>query len=421
MNRIGRLGKSQKALVTLGVVSSLVFLAEEFLSWNQSRAQAKIQVTTVKNEFNTQSCQTVSSENLPTTDEDYIEERATCLHSPASTALPYDVREPLRNGKNVPVKKRWIEVPPGQSIDLLKTADGKWVPRIPDGSKLWKEFYLETDLGVELIERRLTLKVSEVLAQKAHLDPGGWFFVTAYTPPTGSAQFGRNPWDKVAVPMLQGSALKSRVGPGASLPIQRRPGPLSVAFDGHTQSDYMFPGSTACYQCHGGASSGFRSEEDLPTLAFGIHPDNLTPESLKRLVSRGVVKLQGLPADSQEANQTPEEQRHQKFWGLLRNNCLSCHNPDPLAAAKTTGFVLDPNVHLDRRALAILLSKSISRRNAEKLPIVTPGKPSESELILRLKGESHRRRMPPVEGGVPNLDTEFLETAIQWVQETAGP
>jgi hypothetical protein len=53
-------------------------------------------------------------------------------------------------------------------------------------------------------------------------------------------------------------------------------------------------------------------------------------------------------------------------------------------------------------------------------PLVTPGDLAQSEIWLRLNGLEERRRMPPLEGGLPEPDPRMLELWRQWIL-AAGP
>jgi hypothetical protein len=101
--------------------------------------------------------------------------------------------------------------------------------------------------------------------------------------------------------------------------------------------------------------------------------------------------------------------------GMLRNNCLLCHNSSPRSAARDTAFVLDPIASFTRRELEGRLSARATFMGPRGKPILTPGKPKESEIALRLRGVEGRRRMPPLEGGVPDPDVELRQMVEGWI------
>jgi hypothetical protein len=174
------------------------------------------------------------AEVLPPSDEDYYLGRARVLPAPGPNAIPYEVREELRNGDTVPIKRRWLEVPPGQLVTLVRKADGRWEPDIPPGTKLWKEFWLDDGENVGLVERRLTLKIDDAVAKALwHDDP--WIFLSAFELPAGQVLPPRNGWSAVG-PVDSGLVLTRFASAEGTLPIQSGAGPLE-----------MFTQSTDCW------------------------------------------------------------------------------------------------------------------------------------------------------------------------------
>jgi hypothetical protein len=348
---------------------------------------------------------------------------------PPADAVAYDIREPLRNGRTVAVKKRWIWVPPGSRLEAAAGAGWQVGLRIPRGTKLWKEFYLATPQGPQLVERRLLLKLDDRNERNGWLGNGGWRMYTAhYLPPSADGVNGLDV--RVTVPMAklsEGWIFRREQW----IPTRGKGAATFVTFTGSAgeKSPYVFPGKTNCEYCHGGASAAY-GERGVPVLAFGSHPAKVTRESLERLIARGwiaapaalLARLRaGEPTFLRQAPGETSERRAEVDLGnrlvaQLQNNCLSCHNTAPLAAARETGFALAPMLAygLDdlRRALAgpSLIMGSLGR------PILTPGRPDQSELALRLRGLEDRRRMPPAEGGVPELDDEIADLVTRWIE-----
>jgi hypothetical protein len=52
-------------------------------------------------------------------------------------------------------------------------------------------------------------------------------------------------------------------------------------------------------------------------------------------------------------------------------------------------------------------------------PLVTAGALDKSEVMLRLLGVEGRRRMPPVEGGLPDQDEHILAVWREWIELAA--
>jgi len=336
------------------------------------------------------------------------------LPPPPLDALPYEVRTPLSNGWSVPVKKRWIWLPEDTQIAVKQLPDGTLNVTVPTGTKWWKEFYLETDKGVSLIERRIVLKT-----------PTGWQFYTAHYQPDGTD-------NKITVHSGSGEAQRYLFQADEWLPTQSIATSLEVDFqdDRGKVYPYMFPGQTLCSACHVGAAGAYPNKSDDPDTAisaFGFHPNNLTPESYKALVERGwiiggdLLLTQGYPlsethvAPAGTEQQSDADSKTQQVVAVLRNNCLSCHNASNNAMGRTTGFILDPNKDYTTQELVTALNVKGKMFGDETNFIVTPGDPDHSEIMLRLMGLDGRRRMPPAEGGLPQPNDHFIDLVRSWI------
>jgi len=88
------------------------------------------------------------------------------LPPPPRDAVAYEVRDPLRNGRTVAVKKRWLWIPDGKRLEATPTAAGLAL-KVPVGTKLWKEFYVGAGGAPTLVERRLLLKVPTATTRTA--------------------------------------------------------------------------------------------------------------------------------------------------------------------------------------------------------------------------------------------------------------
>lgn len=338
---------------------------------------------------------------------------ATMLPPPPLDALPYDVREPLFNGDSVPVKKRWLWVPPGRQITVNASATEPSFVAIPDGSMWWKEFYVETDRGVFLIERRLMVKVVPSAEY-----PHGWAFFGSYHLPLTAAD-----QSTLVLTSTSTDTEQFMYQPSDWLPTQSRTQPLEVRFEDvrGIEHAYVFPGQRQCSACHGGAAGAYPNDTKDPILVFGIHPNSLTPESYAALVAHGwldnadALLNPGYPGGSaQTINDATFEELTNEIVGLLRQNCASCHTSSELAQASKTAFVIDPNRAYTGDDLLALLSTE-ARMAHDPNPLVTPGDLAKSEIWLRLNGLEDRRRMPPREGGLPELDARTIELWRQWI------
>ncbi len=87
---------------------------------------------------------------------------------------------------------------------------------------------------------------------------------------------------------------------------------------------------------------------------------------------------------------------------ILSDKCYACHGPDP--ATRQADLRLD--------------TKEGAFSEPSGYPIIVPGKPEESELVLRITHENIDRRMPPqISNRQPTQ--EQIDTLIQWIKEGA--
>ncbi len=356
------------------------------------------------------------------------------LPPPPRDALPYEVREPLRNGRTVPVKKRWLWVPETSRITFEKLIkDGVEVDHIevPEGAMWWKEFYIETSQGSQLVERRLLRK----LAGK-----GEWRLYTAHYLPEGADGVSGNVQDIVSFLWTpESSAYFFR--PEEWMPTVPKSAPTQVTFYDNTGAEfpYVFPGRTACTRCHNGAAAAYDEADGERTIAFGLHPRNLTARSIQNFIEQGLFAGDSFaPVLAREEEAVQEEQRARvllrpanalhadktelmeaktkQLLAVFRNNCVSCHNFSPIADARVAAFKLDPNRDYSTRELVEALGQSSKRGpSTNGFPLITPGRPDQSELYLRLLGIGGRQRMPLAEGGLPEQDPFFLSLIEDWI------
>lgn len=87
---------------------------------------------------------------------------------------------------------------------------------------------------------------------------------------------------------------------------------------------------------------------------------------------------------------------------ILSDKCYACHGPDPA--------VRKANLRLDIKEGAF--------SEPSGYPIIVPGKPEESELVLRITHDDIDRRMPPQTSNRQPTQ-EQIDTLIQWIAEGA--
>lgn len=347
---------------------------------------------------------------------------AAWLPPAPADALAYAIDEPLFNGAAVTLKRRWLWVPSGQAIIVDSPTASV---HVPVGAKFWKEFYLRVDEPSDderniggrpaevsrsggrerLIERRIIERVSG--------DDGfhGWKFYKAHYLPAVPAQRLRVPAGGESARSIASWFFR----PDEWMPTQRVPQAVVVQVDDArgqaTGTGYVFPGTAQCVTCHAGATGWYARDSD--SLAFGLTDLLADPESRARLRQRGWLKDGGALVAPPQTDRAADETR--QLVRMLRHNCMTCHNDSPNALGRRTGFVLDPRIDYDRTRLLAVLSRPGVMMGPATRSIVVPGHPDESELILRLKGELGRRRMPPEEGGVPGLHARLIERAERWI------
>lgn len=87
---------------------------------------------------------------------------------------------------------------------------------------------------------------------------------------------------------------------------------------------------------------------------------------------------------------------------ILSDKCYACHGPDPA--------VREANLRLDTKEGAF--------SEPSGYPIIVPGEPENSELVLRITHEDIHQRMPP-EFSNRQPTQEQIDTLIQWIAEGA--
>ena len=89
---------------------------------------------------------------------------------------------------------------------------------------------------------------------------------------------------------------------------------------------------------------------------------------------------------------------------IFSDRCYTCHGPD--AATRMSPLRLDTQ------------EGALGRASTGR-PVISPGNPDESELILRLVAEDPARRMPPQALGHDPLSPAEIDTLREWVRDGA--
>lgn len=259
------------------------------------------------------------------------------------------------------VKRRWIRLPPGETIDA-RDMDA-W--QFPQGTKIWKEFARD---GVRA-ETRLLEKIGPA--------EGDWLAVGYLWNADGS--------DAIAAPE----------------------GATDVLGTTHD-----IPPSRDCMGCHLGNPGrvlGFSAIQ----LAHAAPDDEW---SLARLEREG--RLRGSPGPVPEI---PGDERTRSVLGYLHANCGSCHNQH--RAPEQGGRCYNPRREVDLSLrvgeLGSVEATALFRTAMGKS--VVPGDPEASSLYKRSRGDLHffQARMPSL--GSEILDPTLLPLLDEWIRALPKP
>ena len=267
------------------------------------------------------------------------------------------------------VKSRWIELPPGTVIDV--SDPNGWL--FPVGTKVWKEFRLDTTTGPRPIETRLLWKRAD-----------GWLRTTYVWSVDGSEA--------------------NEVSEGVT--------------DVPGTDGYDIPARTLCLQCHAGRVDnllGFEAVSLAAPEAVG-----LTYGELQRLgLLSSTNGKHTLPAAQL---QVPGSQVERAGLGVLHANCgISCHNPigsggrfDARLEIGEDGTLGDV---LDTRAVRTMVNE-ISSYRPPGTPTgglfyrLRPLDPTNSTALERM-GKRGTNQMPPIATG--KLDPAGVAAVTAWI------
>ena len=281
------------------------------------------------------------------------------------------------------LKRRSMFIPEGSTIDATEL--GKWV--FPVGTRIWKEFALDTADGPKLIETRFMQKM-----------PGGHW------------QFGSYVNDQ----------LVPATGLAAVVPLTE-------------QISHNVPAFDHCTYCHargGDPVLGFDAiqlgvEE---ARSAGAEASQSELATLKSLIAAGqVTSTSGaVPEDVKFVGGTAQERQ---IVGYLHSNCAGCHSPTgsvrrfslnlspPLAA---DGTITSPesvlHAMINRRAQFHMASMP-GFPGSQKL--VDPGRPETSVLWYRVHLRQSPFMMPKVGSQLP--DEQFSALLREWITGLPRP
>ena len=162
-------------------------------------------------------------------------------------------------------------------------------------------------------------------------------------------------------------------------------------------------GKTKKGNAKGSAKKAMPNDED-PAADGDMKADSAMPpngKSKKGSTAKGAAKKAD-PTAKGVAAVAPVDEKGLKFSEeiapVLAGNCIRCHNPQQ----KRGGF--------DMTTFQKLMGGSAKRK------VIVPGKPEESELFLRISGQSEGPKMPP---GQVNLAPETIAKIEEWIKAGA--
>lgn len=254
-------------------------------------------------------------------------------------------------------KKRWISLPAGMQIDT--TNPNFW--KFPVGTKLWKDF---TRDGVR-VETRFMMKV---LADDAA--PGAWFFA-AYA------------WN-------QAQDATTEATPSGAMNV------LGTAHD--------IPSRQQCRRCH----------ENSPGRVLGFQAIALDFQGeageldLDDLVNQNALTTNppAASAAGQPHYPLPGTAVDRAAYGYLHMNCGGCHNPTSSIMATTP---LELRMDVTKLASVAVMPARVTTLNVNGTvggllgPIVKPGDPAGSVMIMRMTSSIFPTKMP-------EIGTEIVDT-----------
>ncbi len=275
-------------------------------------------------------------------------------------------------------KKRWIYIPPGESIDAKRVDD--WV--FPVGTKLWKEF----SFG-KRVETRILEKV------------------------------GKRVWSYAAY------AWKEDESDAFLVPESGLPDHVEIA----PGIRHNIPGIDDCKTCHEGQGRdvllGFTALQLSPDRDPNApHADSVTPDmiNLKSLVDKKLLSHFPERFKSQPPAIAARSPQERAALGYLSANCGGCHNAtDPLSSV---GMFLKRSVNTLPGTTGTEMKSVIGRTSKYQIPDlgpdqsyrIYPGDPSSSAIVYRMSTRDPYRQMPPL--GTKIVDKEAVALITRWIE-----
>lgn len=259
---------------------------------------------------------------------------------------------------NGATKRRWLSLPEGTQIDTSNMDD--W--RFPVGTRLWKEF---TRDGVRVETRYMTKLLADDSA------PRSWLFVS----------FAWN-----------GRQNETVLAPNEGVPDANG-------------TPHDIPSRSDCLGCH----------ENLPGRVLGVGAMSL--EGASPVGVADLVEMDLLSTPPASAFVVPGTDIDRAAFGYLHANCGHCHNPSSRPHLETP-------LELRLVTTATTLADVPARATTVDVPaivggiagpIVHPGDPAGSVMIIRMNAPLAPTKMPAL--GTEMVDPVGQDVLTAWILE----
>ena len=292
---------------------------------------------------------------------------ATLTLSP--NAQPYAPAVPLWS--DGATKERWIELPPGQQIDV--SDPNEWT--FPVGTKLFKQFTYE---GVRVETR---------MFQKIDANPSFWVYAT-YA------------WNT--------ELTEATINYGS---------PVPVGDDGGT---WVIPTNDDCLYCHEGRQDRILGFEQVSLGLSGATGLTLLQLVVNNLVTPAPTQVNLFIGDDGTGLDGPA-----LSW--LHINCgVTCHNSNQSAQAYAAGMLLrldptqlngSPATTTSWNDLSTTINVPCVSGSVAGIPRIEPGDPDAS-AIVQLISERGLLQMPPIASRF--VDTTDVASVVAWISHMPG-
>jgi mono/diheme cytochrome c family protein len=169
------------------------------------------------------------------------------------------------------------------------------------------------------------------------------------------------------------------------------------------------PAQKDCLFCHG----------NMKDVLLGLTAIQLS-HSKAGLRIDDLIEEKRLTAPPSAPIQIPGDPVAEGALGYLHANCGLCHNSQAKVAQMTPLRLWESTLKLDSVATTLGYETTVGAKNTflPELHVIEPGRPDESELVIRIS-ERGTRQMPPIATEV--VDEEGVAKIRAWVESITVP